>query len=268
MIKKVFILTQFGTPHEWTEEYLKNIAHLEATGWYWKIFTPNKYENVPSNVEIVPMTIEELNTLMEKKLGINPNNYLLENGLPSKHVSDFYVANGLIFEDYIKGFDFWGITNWDIVYGRLSHFIPDELLNNCDIFTDDVATINGIFSLYKNTEKVNNLFKEIPLWENLFTIHELFGTDEYHMTEVVRKASKEERIVTLFPQYYFLHSHDRLENHIPKVKLETKEDNSLWELYADMGTPDWIHARPFIGREIAYFHFIRTKRWPECLNTA
>lgn len=263
MIKKVFILTQFGKPHEWTEEYFKNVAKLEATGWYWKIFTPNKYENVPNNVEIIDMTIEQLNDLMEKKIGVNPKNYLLENGVPSKHVSDFYVASGAIFEDYIKGFDMWGITNWDVMYGRLSKFIPDELLEACDVFSDDVATINGVFCLFKNNEKMNNLFKEIPLWENLFTTHKLFGTDEYMMTDLVRSKSD---LTFLCPQFYPLHSHDRLEQHALNVKLKEEKDGSLWELFADIGAPNWIHARPFIGRELPYFHFIRTKKWPKMLS--
>lgn len=278
MIKKVFLITEFGSPFSWTDKYIENIGKLKDTGWYWKIFTPNKYENLPENVEIIDMTAEQFAELVEKKLGVKPNIFITTQGVPSVHVTDFYVASGIIFEDYLKDFDFWGITNMDMVYGRLSRFVPDEVLKESDIFTDDVATINGIFSLYKNTEKVNNLFKEIPYWKEKFTQepckkclgeggeHTLAGTDEYDMTNLARKASMEKRINMLFPQYYFLHSHDRLENHVPNIKLIIKEDNSLWELYQDLGSPNWIHKRPQIGREIMMFHFSRTKCWPECLH--
>lgn len=176
MLKKCFVLTQFGSPHPWTEEYFKNISTLEDTGWYWKIFTPNKYENVPSNVEIIDMDIEGLNVLMEEKLGINPKNYL-KDGVPSKHVSDFYVASGVIFEDYLKDFDFWGMANWDVMYGRLSRFVPDQLLEQCDIFSDDINTINGVFTLYRNTYAINTLFEKIQDWEEKFTTHQLYGLD-------------------------------------------------------------------------------------------
>lgn len=265
MLKKCFVLTQFGSPHSWSDEYLKNIGTLEKYGYYWKIFTPNKYENVPSNVEIVPLTIESFNELIEKKTGVNPKNEII-NGIPKKAVSDFYVAGGLIFEDYLREFDFWGITNWDVVYGRLPLFIPDEVLAQCDIFSDDINTVNGVFSLFRNTKEVNNLFKKIKFWENKFTSPELFGTDEYDMTEVVRENAGEFRFFT--PQYSPLHSHDRLEQHYPQVKLEFQEDGSLWECFKDMAPPNWVHRRPFLGREIPYFHFIRTKQWPQNLKTA
>ena len=35
-----------------------------------------------------------------------------------------------------------------------------------------------------------------------------------------------------------------------------------WELLKDANPPEWKHARPFLGKEIPYFHFMKTKRWP------
>lgn len=261
-MKKTFILTQFGKPHEWTQEYFDNVEKLGQYGWEWLILTSNQYSKVPKNVHIIPMTIETFNRLIEEKLGVNPHNYL-ENGYPHKFVSDFYVASGVIFEDYLKDSDFWGMTNWDIVYGRLDHFILDSMLEKAEIFSDDTnTTINGIFSLFKNNEKINNLFRQIPDWEVKLTSHVLYGTDEYDLTEVVRKN----QILVGQPANYPLHSHDRLEQHVPDVKLQIQKDGSLWELFKDVNPPNWIHARHFFGREVPLFHFIRTKRWPHFVS--
>lgn len=257
MLKKCFILTQFGTPHIWSDQYFQNVAQLEKSGWHWLIFTPNKYENVPNNVKIIPMTIEGFDALIKEKLRIQIDNSLV-NGVPVKNVSDFYVASGKIFEDYLKDTDFWGITNWDIVYGRLSHFIPDTLLEKCDIFSDDVYAINGIFCLFRNNEKINNLFKKITDWENKFRVHKLVGTDEYDMTEVVQNTKD---INFIYPNFYPLHSHDRLEQHTPNVKL-AQHGEALFELFKDTNPPQWTHKRIFFGREIPMFHFLRTKVWP------
>lgn len=264
MLRKVFVLTQFGSPHEWTEEYFKNIGQLGQYGWYWKIFTPNKYENVPANVEIIPMTIEEFDDLMFKKLGYSPKNTLTERGVPSKAVSDLYVACGVILEDYLKGYDFWGITNWDVVYGRLDHYLPDSLLNILDVFTDDVGAVNGVFSLFRNIPVVNNLFKDIPDIEMLLTEHELFGIDEYNLIEPIKQAAKEQRIVYIHPEYYHFHSYDRLAHHVPIPKLEIQEDGSLWEQFIDVDPPKGYINFPkgYIAREIMYFHFNYTKKWP------
>ncbi len=260
MIKKVFLQTQFGKPHSWTQEYFDNCNKLEKYGWYWKIFTPNDIKS-QGNVEVIKMTLEEFDALILDKCAVNPENYL-ENELPHKLVSDYYPAYGLIFEDYIKDFDYWGHTNWDIVYGRLDKFIPDSEISKYDIWTDDVNTINGIFTLYKNETYINLLFMSIPEWKEMFVRHQLFGVDEYHMTELVKKEAKEKTIKYGFPPYYFLHSHDRLEQHVPDVKLEMKEDGSLFELFQDINHPNWQHARPIAGKEIAFFHFLRTKKWP------
>jgi hypothetical protein len=192
------------------------------------------------------------------------------------HVTDFYAYNGLIFEDYLKDSDFWGITNLDVVYGMLSHFVPDELLELTDVFTDDVNTINGVFSLYRNMPRVNEIIKHVSNWtdplksepckqccEKDGSQHIFYVTDEYILTEIIKKFAGQDEIRYRYPKYYPMHSHDRLEQHTPKPKLTWKEDGSLWELFADINGPHWQHERPFIGREIPYFHFPKTKKWPQ-----
>lgn len=253
-MKKVFLQTQFGKPHEWTQQYIDNVQPLMNDGWYWKIFTPNKLES-KGNVEIVPMDIKEFNTLVKKTCGVNPM-VSIKKGLPSKPMTDYMVAGGLIFAQWLKDADFWGITNWDVVYGNLSKFFPDSVINQADIFSDDVSTINGVFSLYRNVPEVNELFKQLPDWRPGFKSPVIFGLDEYGMTRIANRV----RFVT--PSFYPLHSHDRLQPHYPEVSISIKNDGSLWELLKDMAPPNWIHARPFIGREVPYFHFQRTKSWP------
>jgi hypothetical protein len=273
-MKKTFILTQFGTPFEWTEKFIDSVQHLEKYGWYWKVFTPNDIKS-RGNVEIVPMTTNQFNSLVEKKLGVRPNMFMTELGVPSVHVTDFLVAWGVILEDYLKDSDFWGACGWDMVFGRLDHFLPDGYLEGCDIFTDDINIINGCFVLFRNKPEINNLFKKILDWEAKLAQapcqrclgnpeawqHTLHGTDEYGLTEVMKDLTVLAKTRYLYPKYYPLHSHDRLEHQI-KPKLKIQEDGSLWELLEDVKPPNWIHARQFFGREIMYFHFMKTKAWP------
>lgn len=278
MLKKTFAITMFGSSFPWIQEYIDHVQHLAKYGWEWKIFTPNKDVKTKGNVEIVDMDTDQFVDLCEKTIGVRPNLYITKNGRPSVHVTDFYVASGLIFEEYLKHSDYWGITNLDVVYGRLDHFLPDTLLEQCDIMTDDKGAINGVFSLYRNKVNINNLFREIENWEQKFTLppcpqcvegkgeHILAGTDEYDMSVIAQNAADQKRIFYMMPQYYAFHSHDRLEQHVPEVKLEIKPDGSLFELFRDVNPPQWIHAKPFLGREIGYFHFPVTKKWPSCLK--
>ena len=273
-LKKVFLITELGSPFYYTQEFINQCGKLEEYGWYWKIFTPNKYENVPSNVEIVDMNCEQLADLMEQKLQVRPKLFITEFGNPSMHVTDFYIYSGILFEDYIKDADFWGITNLDVVYGRLDHFISDDYLNDCDIFSDDLNAINGVFCLWRNIPEVNNLFKKITNWQDPLKAepctqctlrdgkgHQLAGTDEYWMSHLLKQPMAS-HIRYKYPKYQPMHGHDRLEQHVPEIKLKWEDDGSLWELFADINGPKWEHARPFIGREIPYFHFPKSKKWP------
>lgn len=277
MLKKVFILTQFGEPHSWTNEFLQNVGTLGKYGYSWKIFTENKYENVPENVEIVPMTTDQFNDLAQAKLGVRPQMFMTPKGVPSVHVTDFYPFSGVIFEDYLKGFDFWGIANIDIVFGRLDHFLPDDELDKWDVWSDDINAINGIFCLFRNIPLINNLCLEIPHWQQKLTTdpcpkcmgeigeevhHTLFGTDEYDMTDLMKRPEVLASVRYGYPKYYPFHGYDRLETQVPNIKLSLKEDGSLWELSEDTRPPIWEHAHKYFGREIAYYHFIVTKKWP------
>ncbi len=279
MLNKTFVITEFGSPFSWTQKYIDNVQRLGEFGWHWKIFTPNKYES-KGNVEIVHTTAEEFADLVEKKLAIKPQMFITPEGVPSVHVTDFYVFTGKIFEDYLVNVDYWGITNMDIVYGRLEHFLTDNTLEKFDIWTDDVdafgqGLINGIFSLWANTDKVNNLCLRIPNWQAKIAQdpcpkcmgikdagHTLYGTDEIDMVPITQNAHLKNQIMLGCPKYYPMHSYDRLEQHVPDVKLEIQNDGSLWEKFADTNP----HGVPFAAREIAYFHFIKTKEWPKCLK--
>jgi hypothetical protein len=218
------------------------------------------------------MTIEEFNLLVEKKLGINPHVFITAHGIPSMHMTDYLVFSGKIFEDYLKEFDFWGTIGLDCVVGRLDHFVHDSDLVDCDVWSDDIDQLNANFVLWRNTEKINTLFKKIPDWEKTVgqercfgcldpkgnTPHTLWITDEVSMSIVLQTNPD---IRWKHPEYYLIHSHDRLENHKPDPKLEIKDDGSLWELIADT-VPGYGRRWPFFGREIAYFHFSGLKKWP------
>lgn len=253
-MRKVFLQTQFGTPHPWTQQYFDHFQKLAEFGWYMKVFTPNPWPS-HGNVEIVPMTLEEFDEHIQRTCGVHPGNFV-RNGAPDKLVSDYYPAYGHILQGYIEGFGYWGHTNWDMVYGRLDHFIPDEKLAECDIWSDDVDAINGIFCFYANNERVNNLFRRVPDWQHCFTTHEPCAFDEHRMTLAVREMRGE--ICFGCPRYFPFHSYDRLPQHRPTPQLYMEPDGALIERYED----PLAQPKRHYGREIMAFHFSRTKRWP------
>lgn len=218
MLKKAFIQCLFGHPFPWIQEYFANIKRMEGYGWSLKVFTPNPMPSA-SNIEIIPMTLADYDELVRKHVGVDPQNFLNARGVPNKLTSDHYPAQGLIFQDYLKDVDYWVITNWDCAYGRLDRFLPDEELAKWDVWSDDPAGFNGIFTLMKNVPHVNNLFREVKHWEHYFTVHEPCAFDEILFSEVLAEVSREDRVDWGHPIHFPLHSYDRLIMHQPKPHL-------------------------------------------------
>lgn len=259
VLKKVFIQCLFGTPFPWTEQYFMNFRRLEKYGYRLKVFTPNPLPE-SSNIDVIPMTLHEYDKLVEFKLGVNPKNFLNAKGVPNKLTSDHYPAQALIFEDFLLGVDYVGITNWDCAYGALGRFLPDSELEKYDIWSDDPAGFNGIFTLMKTEPRAKNLFREVPNWEHYFTDHQPHGFDELRFSAILRNASAEGRIKWGHPLHFPMHSYDRLVMHRPYPHLYFEEDGSLIEWYEDRTHPPT--TKRHYGRELFLFHFSATKRWP------
>lgn len=77
---------------------------------------------MPYNVEVIYKTLEELKDLFEKKLSIR-----IENLQPYK-LCDFRPSYGLVFEEYLESYDYWGFCDIDLIWGNLSFIFPDKMI--------------------------------------------------------------------------------------------------------------------------------------------
>lgn len=114
----------------------------------WLILTDNTDEyDYPQNVHKILMKYEDIKELIQSKFDF-------EVSIPSPaKLHDFKPAYGYIFQDYLREYDFWGQTDYDVIYGKLSKFVTDGLLQEYDKLFN-----KGHFSLYRNTCEVNELF--------------------------------------------------------------------------------------------------------------
>jgi len=151
------INTWFGEKIPWADEYFENFS---KTGWNMLTFSDKDYGD-----NSIYMKPKDFMDLYKAKLGVRIEGWEPE----SLKFYDFRPAYGVIFEDYLKDSDFWGHTDPDCVYGNLDKFVDLD----CDIWSNDhYPTICGHLSLWKNTDRVNNLFKEYPLWEAMLSNQE------------------------------------------------------------------------------------------------
>jgi len=193
----------------------------------------DKYTEHTKNIEgfdfLVLNSKQDIQRRIKEKLGME-----IDIAEDTCKVSDFRPALGILYEDWLKNYDFWGHTDLDCIYGNLSKLIP---LGSIDIFSNDSWQMCGPLSIYKNTQEINNLFREHPKWQEIFLdpLHNAF--DERGMSEVIKKVVAQNRFKA---EWRNGQANDK-ENH--KVELR---DGSLF----------------IDDKEELIYHFKETKIWP------
>lgn len=135
------------------------------------IFTDHPQDSKYENVKFIDFSLSDFNKLATTKLNIEID------VKKAYKLCDFRPAYGVIFSDYLKEYDFWGHCDIDQIFGLIRNFISDDILNQYDKINK-----NGHFVLYRNSEKMNNLFKESGAlfdYNYVFESNENFAFDEY-----------------------------------------------------------------------------------------
>lgn len=138
------------------------------------IITDNKEkpDNVPENVKIINRTLNDIiNTTSEKLV------FKINIDYPYK-LCDFKPAYGFMFPEIIKDYTFWGHCDLDLIYGDIRGFMTEEFLDAYDYISlrDDYTT--GCFSLYRNTELLNNFFMKSKDYQQVFSQPKHYCFDE------------------------------------------------------------------------------------------
>lgn len=142
------------------------------TGYDFLIFTDAVYSGtLPSNVKKIDKTFAQMKTMFEEKLG-----FAVSLEQPFKFC-DFRPAFGVLFADYLKGYDFWGHCDIDQIFGSLQSAITGDVLARYERIL-----FQGHLSLYRNNEKMNRLFEKegaIYPYKKVFTTKENYAFDEF-----------------------------------------------------------------------------------------
>ncbi|MBA3283917.1 MAG: hypothetical protein H0U27_02500, partial [Nitrosopumilus sp.] len=169
--------------------------------------------NLPDNVKFINKSLDSINQIAAQKLGfpVAINN-------PYK-LCDFKPAYGFLFPDIIKGYDFWGHGDIDLIYGNIRDFITREILKTYEIINSRHDYITGSFCLFRNVEEINTLFMHSEDYEKVFSSPNHYCFDEcsflwkelqngasifdypdnvQSMTYVVKKAENERKLKAYF----------------------------------------------------------------------
>jgi hypothetical protein len=177
---------------------------------------------------LVEDDLDSFKALVSDKLGIDcPIEY------GGTKVSDYRPLLGFLFEEEIAGYDYWGHTDFNCVYGRLDEFYGDDYLHQWDIHSDHDGYIAGPLTLYRNQPSINRLFLRTDEWKRALAQPETTGWGESGFTSIIKKTP------------YLRSNFKAFHGHRDPSVLHWDE-NRLMEN----------------GKEISFFHFRYTKEWP------
>ena len=213
-LKKVMITPYFGDKPEWFDKF------EPPKGYRWMLDTD----------------LEKFKKRVKDKLGIE---YPGEYGSPK--VWDYRCALGLLYEEEIKGFDYWGHMDFDVVFGDVERYLPDHVLNELDVYSGHDEYVCGCFSLYRNSTSVNNLFKECFGWKDILESPVATGWVETEYSRTLERSKL--RFAYTFNQG----------NPWTKEPILKKEGLRLFQTEEAL-QGKWI--------EIMFFHFRHSKKWP------
>lgn len=126
----------------WIDSAAKNIS-ID-----FLIVTDQNIELRFDNIKILNISFEKFKKLIESKL-----NMKVSLKKPYK-LCDFRPAYGYILSDYIEKYKYWGHCDLDLIWGDLRSYFEQYRYDQYDKFLD-----RGHLTLYRNTEKINLLFK-------------------------------------------------------------------------------------------------------------
>jgi hypothetical protein len=183
--KSIVILTCWYGPFPWYFPYFIHSCSFNSTVDFI-IITDNKelVLNKPANVKIIHKKIEEIKTSASQKLGFE-----VKIDYPYK-LCDFKPAFGFLFPEIIKGYNFWGQSDLDVIYGDIREFITDEMLQHFDYISIRHDYTTGCFALYRNNKKMNTFFMRSKDYQLVFSNPQHYCFDECNFAWDALSAGK------------------------------------------------------------------------------
>lgn len=145
MNRIALLLPYFGRIGNYFELWLESAKYNKKIDFF--VFTDDVITsefNNSDNLHIIKMEFNEVINRIKKILDFK---FVLHK--PYK-LCDYRPLYGEIFAEFISDYEFWGHCDSDVIFGDLSKYITDEILDN-----NDRVFENGHLCIYRNVDKIN-----------------------------------------------------------------------------------------------------------------
>ena len=245
-LKIALIIPFFGNWPVYFNIYLKGCQHNK---WLNIIFftncaTPSQY---PENVSFIASTLEEIGVLASKKLNRHFNI-----AFPYK-LCDFRPCYGLIFEDYLKGYDYWGYGDIDLIYGDLKPHIANRINAGFDVLSNRSEILSGSLSFFRNNNLLKNLAAKSALFIEQLASKDYKGLDETANSRITWRGGHKLDL----PTYCFTYL---IANEDKKGTIKASFISTCKEIIIDNQVISYEKGiLCFEETSIAYYHYVNNK---------
>lgn len=212
----------------------------------------NWINDLPPNVIVVYKTLDEINSLAEKKLGFSTE---IKEGYK---LCDFKPVYGFLFPELLDGYDFWGHGDIDIIFGDIRNFITDEILKNHELISVRHDYITGYFLLFRNNTKMNTLFMKSKDYKKVLSssIHYCFDETNFRFHEFSDQ----------FQDKIYVPIQNKIESmmHVVEKLRKKKQLKTYFDFHVIEGDPGrlyWDQGKLYYRNryEVLLYHMIRFK---------
>lgn len=166
----IIIIDYFGKWPEWFPLFLESCKQNSTINWIFH--TDCNFEQFDiKNVAFKFFTKEEYIANVNRKLNVR---FTLED---SYKLCELKPMCGVLYEEEIALYDFYGYGDIDVIYGNIRDFYTPKVLENNVISTHTVC-VSGHLALFKNTKWMRNAFKRYKGWKNIIENPEYQRFDE------------------------------------------------------------------------------------------
>lgn len=243
------VLCYFGPLPGWIKHYLVSCSYNPSIN-FLVVTDQENFPAVPPNVCVKRLSRSSFNTLATNTTGVE---VCLSH--PRK-LCDFKPAYGHLFEEFLDGWDYWGYTDLDVIYGDIRRFLSAAKLHEYDVFTARKEYLVGHFTLLRNTPRMRTLYQQSTNFRAVLQSPQVMSFCECgrqwlrrkrgepltgdatcdSMTHIVHRLMAKQRISACFS---------------PAVIEGSELATSGWRLRWDAGRLWILNQR----REVMYFHF-------------
>src|SRR5262249_20641845 len=107
---------------------------------------------------------------------------------------------GLLHEEDIRDFPFFGFSDIDVIYGRIARFYSEAVLAETDVVSTHPERISGHFAVFRNTRAIRHAFERIPGYHQRLEEADNAALDEVPYRDAFVSSSATER--TRFVEQY------------------------------------------------------------------